>query len=150
MRPRRRNVGIPRHSREACGRAVNATIAAPKVDIDALAAHWNALVTPGEVREVRVPKTRRGGPLGLFSTQSGYFTERESFVRAVSRISGADAEAAYITLNPVKPELLARARNRLAGNAIATTGDDDIIKRTALLVDIDASRATGISSLNRS
>lgn len=66
-----------------------------------------ALVPPGAVVELRVPEfgARKGNVL------SGYYNDLEALVRdAIS----ADGKAAgvYVTMNPVKPELLARRVNR--------------------------------------
>ncbi len=52
----------------------------------------------------------------------------------------------YITLNPVNPDLLARAVNRVKDRAKATTADKDILRRVWLPIDIDPRRPSGISS----
>lgn len=61
------------------------------------------------------------------------------------RFSGR-VPAVYFTLNPVVPELLARASNRVIENARATTTDREIVKRRWLPIDFDALRPAGISS----
>ena len=55
----------------------------------------------------------------------------------------------YVTVNPVNPDLLARAVNRLrpAGRN-PTTADTDIVRRRWLLIDCDPKRASGVSSSN--
>ena len=55
----------------------------------------------------------------------------------------------YVTVNPVNPDLLARAVNRLrpAGRN-PTTADTDIVRRRWLLIDCDPRRASGVSSSN--
>src|ERR1044072_9046235 len=88
-------------------------------DLDMIRAFWDALVNPGDTHEVRIPKCRRG-PARLFKTTAGYFTDREAAVRAVKPVGGLDAPAVYVTLNPVSPELRARANNRLVTNIAAT------------------------------
>ena len=110
-----------------------------------LARFWDALVTDGEVHEVRIP-TSRPGPARLFGVVSGYFDSRDAFVRAVARFTGRDAEGVYVTLNPVQRDLLARAYNRLINKAKATTADQDVTRRRHLLIDADAVRASLISA----
>jgi len=53
----------------------------------------------------------------------------------------------YVTLNPVNPDLLARANNRFkkAKNR-ETTSDKDILRRRWLLIDVDPLRPAGISA----
>src|SRR6266568_9492756 len=63
------------------------------------------LYRPGEV-ELRVPKTGREG------TISGYFSDFEKLVEAALALDGRGL-GVYVTLNPVKPALLARAHNRV-------------------------------------
>ena len=54
--------------------------------------------------------------------------------------------AIYLTLNPVKPDLLARAVNRLERYVKFTSRDEDILYRRRLLIDCDPIRSAGISS----
>src|SRR4051812_1603637 len=91
-----------------------------------LGSFWDAFVHPGETHELRIPKTRRG-TARLFGTVAAYFNHRDDFVSEAARLTGLDAQAVYITLNPVKPDLRARADNRLVSGIAATTTDDDII-----------------------
>jgi hypothetical protein len=58
--------------------------------------------------EVRAPNVPRRG------TVTGYFdlAHKEAAVKAIASLSGV-ARAVYCTLNPVRPDLLARAMNRL-------------------------------------
>src|SRR4051794_25713161 len=64
------------------------------------------LVEPESVAELRVLHTRRG-------TVSGYYTDLSAMVRDAAACSGR-APGVYLTLNPVLPELLARASNHVA------------------------------------
>ncbi len=52
----------------------------------------------------------------------------------------------YVTLNPCLPDLLSRTCNRLQRHARETTRDDDILRRSNLLIDVDAQRPSGISA----
>jgi hypothetical protein len=97
------------------------------------------LIRPGDVHEVRIPKTHRHG------TISGYFDTPDELARAVLRYDG-NVPAVYITLNPCKPALLARAKNRLQVRAVTTTNDCDIVRRRWLLIDCDPVRPAGISA----
>ncbi len=55
----------------------------------------------------------------------------------------------YVTVNPVNPDLLARAVNRLRPvGRNPTTADTDIVRRRWLLIDCDPRRASGVSSSN--
>lgn len=70
------------------------------------------VVQPGQLHEIRIPKTRRPNRRHLFGVVSGYFNQAEAATRALTGICGSDAEGVYISLNPVNPALLARAANR--------------------------------------
>ena len=96
------------------------------------------LLGEGAVAELRAPKTPQG-------TLSGYFDDLSLLARAAARVSGK-APGVYITINPVRPELLARARNRLVPYAEKTTNDAGILRRVWLPVDFDAVRPPGISA----
>ncbi|HLF78550.1 MAG TPA: phage/plasmid primase, P4 family [Dehalococcoidia bacterium] len=95
---------------------------------------------PGEVREFRAPKYTR------FNTASGYFDDPVKLAQAAAEW---DSRAqCYVTLNPVSPALLARAKNRIDPEAKNTTADQDIVRRAWLFIDVDAARPAGISSTN--
>ena len=92
---------------------------------------------PGEIFEVRIPKTK-------FGTLSGYFNDTTKAAIAISRENGKH-QGIYATVNPVKPSLLARMENAIAISQ-ATTADSEIERRRWFLVDFDPVRPTGISS----
>ncbi|OFW66504.1 MAG: hypothetical protein A2Y74_09555 [Actinobacteria bacterium RBG_13_63_9] len=97
------------------------------------------LWSPGDVRELRIPRHNRYG-----HTASGYFDSPDELAAAAA---GWDGRAnLYVSLNPVSPALLARANSRIAARAEATTADDDVTRRRSLLLDIDPVRPSGISS----
>ena len=81
--------------------------------------------------------------------ESGYFDyEHISAVpEALKRL--LSFRGVYVTVNPVNPDLLARAVNRLrpAGRN-PTTADTVIVRRRWLLIDCDPRRASGVSSSN--
>lgn len=79
--------------------------------------------------------------------ESGYFDYEHipDAAEAISRLRSY--RGAYATVNPVNPDLLARACNRLRCiTREATTADTDILSRRWLLVDCDPKRVSGVSS----
>ena len=118
--------------------AIATTQARHQPDIAVISRFWNLITAPGEVRELRAPKTTQG-------TISGYYDNTEAFSRDAARLSGK-APGVYTTINPVNPELLARASNRSKTFANLTVSDSDILFRHFVLIDIDPVRPSGISS----
>jgi hypothetical protein len=100
------------------------------------------LIEPGDIHELRIPKSGRRG------TISGYFNDSEKLADAALSVDG-DVPAIYVTLNPCIPALLARAANRLRDRAESTTTDVDILRRRWLLLDFDPIRPSGVSSTDR-
>jgi AAA domain-containing protein len=98
------------------------------------------LCEPGEVYELRALGTTKG-------TVSGYFADFEKLAGNATGCSDRlQADGVYLTLNPVKHDLLARASNRLEGYAKHTSADADIVARRWLPLDFDPVRPAGISS----
>ena len=97
------------------------------------------LCQPREVYELRCPKTSNDG------TVSGYFDDLTKLAYHAEYWSGV-APSVYLTLNPVKRDLLARAANRIERRARHTTADHEIAKRTRMLLDFDPVRPAGVSS----
>ena len=79
------------------------------------------------------------------ATVSGYFTDFGKLAQGAAHYSG-EGPGVYFTLNPVNPDLLARADNRVIKYARETTADKDILKRRWFPIDFDAKRPAGISS----
>lgn len=98
------------------------------------------LFRPGDVVEVRIPKTRAG-------VVAGYF---DNFATMTTAITEADAKyragGVYYVLNRIDRALLGRAYNRLKEHAEYTTADNNICGRRWLPVDLDPVRPAGISS----
>src|SRR3954447_13627141 len=87
---------------------------------------YNALVAltePGQVVELRALNVNRAG-----AVYSGYYNDMAAMARDAKRLSGK-ATGVYFTPNPVHPDLLARACNRLKERPPATTTDGDVIRR---------------------
>jgi replicative DNA helicase len=103
------------------------------------------LTEPAQVTELRVLNVVKGRtrPFNL----SGYFNDHEALIKAASANSDV-ARGTYITLNPVNPDLLLRAANRvqLPGKDFSSTSDTDIAQRIWLPIDLDPVRPSGISS----
>jgi hypothetical protein len=98
-----------------------------------------ALTAPGQVFELRLlhPNSKR--------IDAGYFDHPSHAATAVSALNGMYA-GIYFTPNPVKPDLAARAYNRINPWQSTTTMDTEIERRRWLLIDIDPDRPKGISS----
>lgn len=104
------------------------------------------MTEPGQVFEIRSWKGDR--------ISSGYFDDIDAAAAAIAPLDAAGADGPdgiYLTLNPVNPDLLARRANRIkpATKKDASTSDADIIRRRWLPIDIDAKRASGISSTDQ-
>jgi hypothetical protein len=104
--------------------------------IDDLRSFLAVLSRPGDVREVRIPTSRR--------TDAGYFDDPVALAAAVRPYDGR--ENVYITVNPVDPALLARAANRIRQGSRSTTSDRDVVARRWLPIDIDPRRPSDISA----
>ncbi|MFN3649734.1 MAG: hypothetical protein ACK47B_09135 [Armatimonadota bacterium] len=109
-----------------------------RVDQDEVERAIRLLFPEDHVVELRCPKTPNG-------CVSGYYDDGDSLHYDACQWSGR-AESVYVTLNPVREDLLARACNRAKGYSKHTTADKDILRRRWLLVDFDAVRPAGISS----
>ena len=99
------------------------------------------LMQSDNVIEMRAPKTKWG-------TVSGYYDNLDSATAAVPQLNG-QVPAVYATINPVHPDLLARAKNRLQRWAKEMTRDHEVLCRSLFLIDIDPRRPAGISSTER-
>ena len=112
-------------------------------DLEMIARTFELLRSPNPdmVTELRILNTPRSG------TVSGYFTNINEFVAYGNSYSGR-VPGIYSTLNPVHPDLLARANNRVEERAKHTTSDSDIIRRFWLPIDLDPVRPSGISASN--
>jgi len=96
----------------------------------------------GSVFEVRALGCQGSGSFRY--TSSGYFDHFGKAAHAIVKIGKSKPVGVYVTLNPVNPDLLARASNRMVVRPRATTQDADIVKRRWLLIDVDPHRPSGI------
>ena len=105
----------------------------------------------GEVVEIRglglYGKNRAWeGFCGGSGVVAGYFDNPSDFHKAAMALDEAGATGVYFTLNPVNPDLLARAVNRLKASPKYLTQDTDIKCLRWIPIDLDPVRPTGISS----
>jgi len=112
---------------------------------------YDLFFAPGEVTEIRAfGLSRQNKAWEGFATDTvyGYFNNAGDFATAAEALDAAGATGIYFVLNPVKPDLLARAANRLvaAKRRPYTTSDKDILAIRWLPIDLDPERAAGISS----
>jgi hypothetical protein len=108
---------------------------------DGLAVLTSRSCAAGAVFEVALLKTRK-------ATVRGYFTTPEHALSALSELDAAylQPEGCYVTLNPVRPALLARAAERFEPYARTRVADEDILRRLWLPIDVDPARPAGISA----
>jgi hypothetical protein len=111
----------------------------PAADPQEIARTVATLFERDEVVELRIPRTDHAG------TVSGYFSDHGKLAAAVAERNGA-GPGVYVTLNPLKRPLLARAENRVKVRVRVTTSDADIERRRWLLIDGDPARPSEISS----
>ena len=116
----------------------------PLVDQAAIIDTWRRLLADGQVSELRALEATTTSDR-YPRTLTGYFNNAEALAAAVAAIT--TAKGVYVIPNPVNPDLLARASNRIkpAGKG-ELTQDGDILRRRWLLIDADPVRPTGISS----
>ena len=108
--------------------------------------YLHTLFEPGDVFEVRVLDAQRPG-MRFPHVVSGYFEyERIGEVpKALDEL--VEYSGVYVTINPVRRDLLARANHRLKkAMRNETTKDNEVIERRWMLVDVDPVRPAGISA----
>src|SRR5438309_2050734 len=92
---------------------------------------------------------RQGGiPMDTLAVRVGDAARMLGISRArlYPLITSRDAANVYVTLNPIRPELRARANNRLRSQVKATAADADVLHRRHLLFDIDPRRPADIAA----
>ncbi len=103
---------------------------------------FSLLFHPDQVIEIRA--------LGDDGVSSGYYTDHAAAANdLLIRDNDPRVHGIYVTLQEVRPDLLARRANRMkfrVGSKDPLTADADIIRRRWLPVDIDPVRPSGISS----
>lgn len=100
------------------------------------------LQEPGGVFEIRAIGTAKKDIL------SGYFRDAETLLKAFETID-IRSRNIYITLQQVKKECFSRAQSERFLRSMQTTSDTEIVRYRWLFVDVDPTRAAGISSSNQ-
>jgi len=113
---------------------------APTADRAEILRTWRIFRQSGEVLELRIPEA------GRYKTISGYFNDPGKLADAVIGLADEPFPGIYFSVNPVKPELLARAANRYVKYAKITTSNADITALHWLPIDIDPQKPAGISA----
>ncbi len=116
----------------------------PLVDLLEVRKAWGVLTRPEEVHGI-VCFNAVAGRSYSERMLNGYFNSVDALLEELQTLHSADGIC--MTLNPVNPDLLARAKNRLIPSKRGEgTSDRDIIRRRRWLVDFDPDRPSGISS----
>jgi hypothetical protein len=116
------------------------------LDVQAVVAYLRTVVEPGKVVELRILNVVDNPKYPAF-TISGYFDHDhlDALAEAACKWT-AKAEGCYVTINPVVPDLLARAANRAIARPKHTTTDAEIARRVGLVFDADPKRPAGVSA----
>ncbi|QDT57308.1 hypothetical protein Pan44_53760 [Caulifigura coniformis] len=95
-----------------------------------------------EVRALGVPNRGRRAEWG------GYFDNAEAAAKAILQCSDNNAEGVYLTLNPLKKDVLARRVNRIeyADRKFPFAADGDVARLAWLYIDVDPVRPSGVSA----
>lgn len=110
-------------------------------DYQAIFEGLRAIVPFGATFEVRLLGTRKG------RVDAGYFDNWADGATAVNTaMQNGWYVGAYVTANPVNPDLMARSYNRVTEWMQKTSHDTDVLRRVWLMIDIDPVRPSGISS----
>lgn len=104
---------------------------------------------PGAIIEVRALKCWDRNQ-EFTSNRTGYFDDISKAVQEIEKLERSwHPQGIYVTLNPVKLDLLARAANRIKrAEKDQSTSNEDIVARKWMLIDFDPVRPAGVSSNN--
>jgi hypothetical protein len=125
--------------RKACG-----TQSPTAHDRTAILRTLHILAEPDQVLELRALDASTVGYRPPH-TEAGYFNDPATLADAAAGL--CRTKGIYVSLNPMKPALLARAFNRLKpAYSGDSTADHDIVRRRWLPIDCDPVRPSGISA----
>ena len=97
------------------------------------------LRSPDTVVEIRIPKAILDPEVpDKTSVVVGWFDNSQSIADEIATLP-YKAEGIYYTINPINPVFISKTKNRLIRGKRGVT-DEDIVRRTTLLIDIDAKR----------
>jgi hypothetical protein len=111
-----------------------------------LAEQYRLLIAPGQVVELRALGVQRGS--GRPHVEAGFFDadHLQDLAQAALHVSRF-AKGVYFTLNPLRPDLLARRCNRIAWASEGELAKDkDVLARRWLLIDADPVRDALVSA----
>lgn len=106
----------------------------------------DTFIAPGATAELRIIDAPTGNE--YTANYTGFFNDMEKMAAAAFKYSGK-APAVYFTIQQCKPDVLARADNRMkkaVGKKGISTSDHEIEKYNWLPIDLDAKRMRGISA----
>lgn len=103
---------------------------------------WDVFKGNNALTEIRVLDGKR--------TYSGYFTDVERIISAVTPFDALPHAQIYFTLNSINDACYGRAQKdkMIQVGREPTTGDADIVGRTHVLIDLDPKRPAGVSASN--
>ena len=103
------------------------------------------VVQDGQIVELRALQVSMDD--GTTRTVSGFFDNVADLASAASYLESKDAKGVYFTPNPLLPDVLSRAHNKLvAASRGKLASDKDVEYSKWLLVDVDPIRPAGLSS----
>lgn len=115
-----------------------------EIDESQIRQWWQVFKGDGKLVEIRL--------LGK-NTYSGYFTNVETLIAQIKPLLDANNAQyygniqAYFTLNEINEDLYSREQHDVfVKKPKSTTTDGDIVRRRMVLIDLDPSRAAGISA----
>jgi hypothetical protein len=125
---------------------------ASRAAVGAIRKALQVLVAPDQVAELRIlPDRQAGPPRANLPVRSGFFDADHLAEMAEQAerwsVHYPHYQGVYFTLNPLKPELLDRRRYAVdAGEKGTLAGNEDVVRRRWLLVDVDPERPTDTSA----
>ena len=123
----------------------------PYHDPDVIRRFISAILVPGHCLEIRVLKAEeKNGFLvkgGKYAKTFSCFTN-DCYTAAVEA-QRANGVSAFVTINPVIPDLLARDEAGQLGPSSVATSDRNIARIRWAFVDIDSKRPSGISATDQ-
>jgi hypothetical protein len=111
-----------------------------------IASYLRLVYEPGMVIELRILGVIDNPKYPPFTLAGYYDHDHLDELARVAMEWTPRAEGVYVTINPVSPDLLARAANRVIKRPKSTTSDAEIDRRIGLVIDADPRRPAGISA----
>lgn len=111
------------------------------MDKETIRRWWQVFKEKGDhLTEIRILDGKR--------TYSGYFTDVESIIAAITPYDAYPHAQIYFTLNRINSACYGRAQKDklLSVGREPTTGDVDVVERTHVMIDLDPKRPAGVSA----